>query len=427
MCEAYEDIAAECAAAQEPLALAIVGIRHTDGTTLEGDEAARNDRVRQAGAVLSACFRTTDIVSRWSLAEFAVILPGEDQTGAARALEKAVAALGRIPQPAPPAVPCRFHTGLAVVRGKAPLVEAVREAERQLFESYAAGLNGSPQPSADAARPAQRSERIAICVADAIMGRALSQILQRERFTVRVFASPDETLTALAAEPSHLLISDDVLEMKGNARLIERARALPGRRDLRAIMLVAGEAGIMRALELGANDYAIKPPDVASFVSRVRRMLAGGESSPVRTTVLVVDHEIPQLLVAGTALARHYGCRVVLAHGPADALQRLASVIPDYLILDLEMPGMTGQDLLAKLAGRKGIAVVPAAAANSRPAELESDTHRILERLTRPYKPDTLIREFARITNCPVKGAGAREAGQDTVESEIRRILTLRH
>lgn len=427
--ETYDQVAADCVQAHEPLALAIFGVHRFDEMAKERGVSSLDDMIRQVGATLSASFRATDIVARWGLAEFAVILPGEDHYGATRALEKAMGALNRLTLSTSTDKRHHFCAGLAVLSEKTPIANAVGEAERHLFESYSTclGSKGGQIVASDVSQTVRRSEHIAICIADGNMGRALRQMLERDHFSIEVFSTADEAVAGLALNRYHLLIADDAIALKGDVHLIERIRAIPLCSRLRVIMLVSSEASIVQALELGANDYAIKPPDVMSFMSRVRRMLARGKAFSSRITVMIVDHEIPQLLVAGTTLYQQCGCRVLLAYGVEDALRRLASIVPDYLILDMDIPNVSGQEFLAKLPHFADVEIIPASATSSQTGNLQSDTFQISGRLTRPYKPGTLIEEFRGIVPRPTENIHPGETNGDSIESEIRRILTLRH
>lgn len=426
LCEAFDDTVTDCAAAGEPFALAILGLHPFDAWEQEGDGTAVNDVIRQVGSALSACLRTSDIVARWRLTEFAIILPGEDQAGATRALEKVLDALYRVEWRLPRETVVRFCTGLAIVSGPTALAAAVGEAERQLFEAYSRARAGQAPDAApaDAGAGEHHAERIALCVGDTTMGRALVQMLEREHFVVTVVHTADKAVTELSQTRHHLLIADDTLALAGLPPLLERLRDVPRCNTLRIIVLVTNEAGIKRAMELGANDYMIKPPDIASLLSQVRRILVARKVLSRRFTVMIVDHELPQLMIAGTTLARQCGCNVLLAKGARDALQRLATTTPDYLMLDMGLTDMPVEDLLPKLVAFKDVTIIPATASATAAANLRHPVLRIVGRLTRPYRPTTLIQELKDIAPFSAEST-ARDTSAEAIDGEIRRVLTL--
>lgn len=73
-------------------------------------------------------------------------------------------------------------------------------------------------------------------------------------------------------------------------------------------------------------------------------------SSFMNNRILFVDDEL-SVLNAYVRILRHRGCRwdFVLTESGADALDRIRSERIDVVISDIDMPGMTGLDLLSKL------------------------------------------------------------------------------
>jgi diguanylate cyclase (GGDEF)-like protein len=66
-----------------------------------------------------------------------------------------------------------------------------------------------------------------------------------------------------------------------------------------------------------------------------------------RQTILIVDDEPFSLKMLHQAFSGHY--RVLFATSGEDALRIVAREVPDLIILDVMMPGMTGYDLLRHL------------------------------------------------------------------------------
>ena len=73
--------------------------------------------------------------------------------------------------------------------------------------------------------------------------------------------------------------------------------------------------------------------------------------------VLVVDDDPDVALLVKTVLERRAGCIVDLAEDGRTAVERVAQVRPDLVITDIEMPGLSGLELLEEL--RKTIPTVP--------------------------------------------------------------------
>ena len=75
-------------------------------------------------------------------------------------------------------------------------------------------------------------------------------------------------------------------------------------------------------------------------------------------TVLVAD-DTPQIAHIVRVGLQRAGCRVLVASGGHDALRSADSERVDLLIFDVEMPGMTGFELLQQIRRKPGYANVP--------------------------------------------------------------------
>ena len=66
-------------------------------------------------------------------------------------------------------------------------------------------------------------------------------------------------------------------------------------------------------------------------------------------TVMIIDDNNTELLVATKALEKIY--KIVDMDNPKAALQRLAktTVMPDFILLDVAMPGINGFDFIMRL------------------------------------------------------------------------------
>lgn len=78
------------------------------------------------------------------------------------------------------------------------------------------------------------------------------------------------------------------------------------------------------------------------------------EDSP---RVLVVDDDPDVALLVKTVLERRAGCIVDVAGDGLSAVERVAAVRPDVVVTDIEMPGLSGLELLAEL--RRTVPSVP--------------------------------------------------------------------
>jgi diguanylate cyclase (GGDEF)-like protein len=431
-CEAFAR-AQEQTAAREPSALAILGINQFESLAQGCGPVAQDALISQIGSILSSSFRSTDTLARWDASEFIVLLPGEDHYGATRALEKVIAALNRqrVMSPSGKKLPVTICAGLVILTEKMTVESAASNAERFLYAAFHSVATENPGTwiLSDATQVGRRSEHVALCLNDEKMARTVKQLLERDTFTAHVFPTPAALLAELKTKRFHLLITDDEWPDGGGFDIMERAKDIPRQNRMKMVMIVGHEASIEKAMALGASDYIVKPFPVTAFMTRLRRVLWHGERGRGTPTIsiLVVDHELPQLLVAGTTLHQHGGCRLFLAKGAKDALRRLAEIHPNYLILDLHMPEMGGQAFLDAIPATpriKGLEIIPALSAGAPAPALKSPVFTVRKPITRPFQPRTFVQELsAIIPACQNENAAGAPADPKPLEAEIQRLL----
>jgi len=88
----------------------------------------------------------------------------------------------------------------------------------------------------------------------------------------------------------------------------------------------------------------------------------------VSASVMVVDDSLTVRKIAGRLLARH-GYNVLTAKDGVDALEQLSEVIPDVMLLDIEMPRMDGFDLARNIRADNRLKHIPIIMITSRTAE----------------------------------------------------------
>lgn len=100
-------------------------------------------------------------------------------------------------------------------------------------------------------------------------------LFQREGLTVDHAADGREALARLEQPPPHAVVLDIMLPYHDGIEIVERLRAQPGWRDVPVLMLTAKarEVDIVRALDLGADDYVTKPFQPEEVLARLRRLM----------------------------------------------------------------------------------------------------------------------------------------------------------
>jgi DNA-binding response OmpR family regulator len=89
-----------------------------------------------------------------------------------------------------------------------------------------------------------------------------------------------------------------------------------------------------------------------------------------RPVILVVDDDAPILLLMRNLL-REFGFDPVAANSGAKALEEARRRTPDLILLDRNMPGMNGDDVLRELRNDGPLAEVPVLILSGEPMEAD--------------------------------------------------------
>lgn len=173
-------------------------------------------------------------------------------------------------------------------------------------------------------------------------GSSLSRLFYRYTDLVEVATIDDvqkiRSVLANTAVQGIMINSPILHDIAQKVEIAEVLRALPS--DIPAVLCwQPGKIEIAR--RLGAVDYLVKPFKTTELLEQVYRW--GKEAKKL----LVVDDD-PDLIQLYTRVLQSSpaGYQVLRAETCFDALEILRSSRPDFMILDLVMPEMTGYDLL---------------------------------------------------------------------------------
>jgi two-component system OmpR family response regulator len=116
----------------------------------------------------------------------------------------------------------------------------------------------------------------------------LTYNLKQNNYEVVVARDGEEALVVARREEPDLIILDLMLPRLDG---LEVCRTLRRERDVPIIMLTARDAEVDRVvgLELGADDYVVKPFSVRELMARVKNVLRRAESRPAEASSDVVQ------------------------------------------------------------------------------------------------------------------------------------------
>ncbi|MEI8139434.1 MAG: response regulator [bacterium] len=419
----------------DPMAFVLVGIPHFAALSNHCPPTACDELLRAMGVILSSELRATDVVARWDVSKFAILLTGEDHFGATKAVEKLLPELSHltIKNSTGQLIPIVVCIGITIHDSNTAIEDAALRAESHLYMAFSEADSHSArnQIISDAAPISHREEPVALCLTNPNVANVIKQILERETFRVETFTNTESVFQRMTSTPFSLLILDDELPQESGFHLLQQLNTQKYASALSTMMMVSNKESIERVMKLGASDYFLKPPAMPEFLSQIRRIISHNSSlqSPPGITIMVVDHELPQLLLAGTTLHQMGTCQILLAKSAADALHRLKSSHPDYLILDTLLPFISVQEFINQIENMdwlKNTKIILAAQQPATPPPL-AERQPILGVISRPYMPAILLEELRKwIPTLPKTNKGRSPADPRLLELEIQRILALK-
>src|SRR5262249_35016082 len=104
----------------------------------------------------------------------------------------------------------------------------------------------------------------------------LNFLLQKEGYNVNVAADGEKAMQAIdTGNPPKVMILDVMLPFHDGYELLKHLRTKPNWKNVPVLMLTAKsqEEDIVNALEMGANDYLIKPFQPMELLARIKRIV----------------------------------------------------------------------------------------------------------------------------------------------------------
>jgi chemosensory pili system protein ChpA (sensor histidine kinase/response regulator) len=167
--------------------------------------------------------------------------------------------------------------------------------------------------------------------------------------------------------------------------------------------------GISGATVLGDGEVVLIINPVALASRELRHPVGAAVAAPAAgapsqaaaaPTVMIVDDSLTVRKITGRLLARE-GYHVLTAKDGVDALEQMLDLVPDVLLVDIEMPRMDGFDLTRNVRGDARLKGVPIIMITSRTA----DKHRnyakeigVNHYLGKPYQEEELLELIAGYT-----------------------------
>ncbi|MGA1317514.1 MAG: PAS domain-containing hybrid sensor histidine kinase/response regulator [Rubrivivax sp.] len=181
--------------------------------------------------------------------------------------------------------------------------------------------------------------------------------------------------------------------------------SLPGQGSTFWLRMPAVDAGTDVAI--GAGDTSTeRPPPVVPLNDRDTGAQAGDGTAPAMTVLCIEDNPV-NLLVLEAMLSRVPGLEMLRAETSESGLEQARTAQPDLILTDIQMPGMDGFELMARLQADPLTRHIPVAAisADALPASVERGRAAgFIDYLTKPVEMAEL-HALLRRTGAPARPA----------------------
>ena len=151
--------------------------------------------------------------------------------------------------------------------------------------------------------------KILVVEDEASFSEALSYVLGKEGFEVSLADTGDGAIAAFDKTGADLVLLDIMLPGLSGTEVCKQLRA---RSDVPIIMLTAKDTEVDKVvgLELGADDYIVKPYSKAELVARIKAVLrrgvsdhAPGEGGVITAGPVTIDVERHAVSIAGVSIS----------------------------------------------------------------------------------------------------------------------------
>jgi len=240
----------------------------------------------------------------------------------------------------------------------------------------------------------------------------LSRCLEKQGYTVATADNGRQALEMMAVENFDLLLLDILMPELDGYAVLKHMNADPKHKTLPVIVLTSETetSNVIRCIELGANDYLVKPFDMVVLRNRIVRALLNrrlreevtgelhwqGEQAPA---ILIVEDDDMSRDLLQKRVSRA-GYRVVSVANGSAALEILSKQSFGLVLLDIMMPGMSGYDVLEHLNGNKKLSTMSVIMISA------LDDHETIERCLQAGAEDYITKPFnalvlkSRILSC---------------------------
>ena len=201
---------------------------------------------------------------------------------------------------------------------------------------------------------ARKAPRILIVEDNAVTGQLIQSQPTSSGYETLRCDQPERAMEVAAEHQPDAITLDLLMEPLHGLEVLLQLKHDPRTSKIPVIVVtIVDQPGIGTAP--GADEYLIKPVDKATLLAAVERCLRSRGGAVPPRTILVVEHD-PSTLEVIVELLQGYGYAVSTATDGAQARSSVAQSLPEFVIVDLVLPKLTGFELLAEWRSDPGTA-----------------------------------------------------------------------
>ena len=208
-------------------------------------------------------------------------------------------------------------------------------------------------------------------------------VAEQKRFSPTLYLRSGTNSIALHVDD--MVGSNQEIVVKSIGPQLQRIAGITG-----ATVLGTGEIVlILNPVQLALKEVAVHPAVVHEAPKP--------QAAATQPTVMVVDDSLTVRKVTGRLLERQ-GYLVVTARDGVEAMEKLQELVPDVMLVDIEMPRMDGFDLTRNVRADPRLARVPIIMITSRTADKHQNYAKeigVSHFLGKPYQEDDLLEKIS--------------------------------
>ena len=254
-------------------------------------------------------------------------------------------------------------------------------------------------PSRIQETPTRETARILVIEDDRAAAHLLHSYLTSQGYEVVLCDQPGGALEMAAELQPSAITMDIIMKPVNGWELLSAFKSDPRTARIPVILVTIIDQPATGA-SLGADEYIVKPVKKSTLLAAIERCLIQRKTTGRTASILVVEDDGPTREFVAELLSKQ-GYIVTAAVDGTEARSRVVASLPDLVILDLVLPGISGFQLLAEWRTNARTADVPVFVLTSKDLTPEQQEYvrehtELLLQKQQPWQ-ETLIAQLRRI------------------------------